>query len=125
MIHLVHTIPNLQHISFYWNIPLRNNPYDAINVWSNTITGNIETQREVTYSSRVELNAVWKLVIAETSDTLTSLRVPKFDVTVVAGADKIGAIVVEADVLYSLTMTYTDQPQICVYLCSKSLILNF
>lgn len=43
-------------------------------------------------------------MIAEATDTLAGLRVPQFDVTVVAGTDKICTIVVEADVLHCLAM---------------------
>ena len=46
-------------------------------------------------------------MVAEASDTLASLRVPQFNVTVVAGADKIGTIMVEADVFQCLAMTYS------------------
>ena len=46
-------------------------------------------------------------MIAEASDTLTGLCVPQFNVTVIASTDKIGAIMVEADVFYSLAMSYS------------------
>ena len=58
----------------------------------------------VTHPSRVELNTVWQLVVAEASHTLASFGVPQLDVTVVASADKICSIVVETDVLHSLAM---------------------
>ena len=55
----------------------------------------------------MKLNTVGQLVIAEASDTLAGLCVPQFDVTVITGADKIGTIMVEADVFHSLAMSYS------------------
>ena len=73
----------------------------------------------IIYPSRMKLNTVGQLVITGASDTLAGLRVPQFDVTVITGADKIGTIVIEADIFHSLAMSYqygkrlTDEALLC------------
>ena len=60
----------------------------------------------MTHSSGVKLNTVGQLVIAEASDAFTSLGVPQFDMSVIPGTDKVGTIVVEADVFNCLCVSY-------------------
>ena len=47
-------------------------------------------------------------MVAEASDALAGLCVPQFDVAVIAGTDKVCAVVIEADILHSFAMTYSE-----------------
>ena len=53
-------------------------------------------------------------MIAEASDTLPSLGVPQFNVTVIAGTDKVCTIMVEADVLYCFAMACGTKQHIII-----------
>ena len=64
-------------------------------------------------------------MVAEALDTLASLlHIPQFNVTVIAGTDKIGTIVIEADVFQCLTMAYSCYGKQHIESYDKQLVLS-